>query len=61
MVIDLADIQHAWWVLDTGSSGWPRSPHYSDQFEIWKQVKLAPMISNWEEIKKNAVGTLTLE
>jgi penicillin amidase len=61
LVVDLADIQHAWWILDTGSSGWPKSPHYSDQFELWKQVKLAPMVSNWDEIKKSAVGTLTLE
>jgi penicillin amidase len=60
LVVDLADIQHAWWILDTGSSGWPRSPHYQDQFESWKQVKLAPMISNWEEIKKTAAGVLTL-
>jgi acyl-homoserine lactone acylase PvdQ len=44
-----------------GSSGWPKSPHYSDQFELWKQVKLAPMISNWEEIKKTATGMLTLK
>ena len=61
MVIDLADIQHAWWVIDTGSSGWPKSPHYDDQFEIWKQIKLAPMISNWDEIKKSATAVLTLQ
>jgi penicillin amidase len=61
IVIDLADIQHAWWIVDTGSSGWPNSPHYADQFEMWKHVKLAPMISNWEEIKKSAAGVLTLK
>lgn len=60
MIVDLADINHARWVIDTGSSGWPHSPHYGDQHELWRRVEFAPMISDWDQIKKNAVGVLTL-
>jgi penicillin amidase len=61
IVMDLADIEHGSWVIDTGSSGWPLSPHYGDQHELWKRVEQAPMTSEWEEIKANAVGVLTLQ
>ena len=60
MIVDLADINHARWVVDTGSSGWPHSPHYGDQYELWRRVEFAPMISDWDQIKQNAVGVLTL-
>jgi penicillin amidase len=60
MIVDLADINHAWWVVDTGSSGWPHSPHYGDQSRLWRRVEFTPMISDWDQIKKNATGVLTL-
>lgn len=60
IIVDLADIKHARWVIDTGSSGWPHSPHYGDQHELWKRIESAPMISDWDQIKKDAVGVLTL-
>jgi penicillin amidase len=60
MIVDLADINHARWVVDTGSSGWPHSPHYGDQNKLWRHVEFAPMISDWDQIKKNAVSVLTL-
>jgi len=60
MVIDLADIEHASWIIDTGSSGWPQSPHYGDQHELWRGVQFVPMISDWDQIKQNATGVLTL-
>ncbi|MGB2863742.1 MAG: penicillin acylase family protein [Sedimentisphaerales bacterium] len=60
MIVDLADINHARWIIDTGSSGWPHSPHYGDQHELWRRVEFAPMISDWDQIRKNAVGVLTL-
>jgi acyl-homoserine lactone acylase PvdQ len=59
MIVDLADINHARWVVDTGSSGWPHSPHYGDQSRLWRRVESAPMISDWDEIRKSAVGVLT--
>lgn len=60
LIVDFADMDHAKWVVDTGSSGWPHSPHYGDQHELWKRVEFAPMVSDWEEIKKNAAGVITL-
>ncbi len=60
MIVDLADMEHAWWIIDTGSSGWPLSPHYGDQHEQWQQVEHAPMVSDWEEIKAGATAVLTL-
>lgn len=61
MVVDLADIRHGWWISDTGTSGWPGSPHYKDQHELWKQGEYVPMVSDWDDIRKTAVGTLVLQ
>jgi penicillin amidase len=60
MIVDLADIEHAFWTIDTGSSGWPGSPHYGNQHELWWSTKHAPMVSNWKEVKRDAVAVLTL-
>jgi penicillin amidase len=61
MIVDLADIEHGWWLIETGISGWPGSPHYGDQFELWKGLNYLPMLYNWDEIKATAVAVLTLE
>lgn len=60
MVVDLADIAHARWVIDTGSSGWPGSPHYGDQYRLWRDGKLAPMRFDWDEIRAHATGAIVL-
>ena len=61
MIVDLADIEHGLWVLDTGASGWPGSPHYGDQHARWKTGEYLPMVSNWEELRAQAVPVLTLK
>ena len=61
MVIDLADVNHAQWVLDTGASGWPGSPHYGDQFKLWKTGQLAPMLFDAKELHSAAEGDLELD
>ncbi|MDQ1255946.1 MAG: penicillin amidase, partial [Candidatus Hydrogenedentes bacterium] len=61
MVLDLADIEHGRWVLDTGNSGWPGSPHYGDQFPLWRDGQYLPMCSNWGEIEKDVSAVLTLQ
>lgn len=38
--IDLSRPELAGYSTDTGASGWPLSPHYSDQFQNWKSGKL---------------------
>lgn len=59
-VVDLADPAHAWWTVDTGSSGWPLSPHYGDQYKTWRAGGLAPMLTDLEEIRRGEHGELTL-
>ncbi|MEW6432838.1 MAG: penicillin acylase family protein [Myxococcota bacterium] len=59
-VIDLGDPSHAWWVVDTGASGWPQAPHYGDQYEAWKEGELLPMLSDLAEVKQGVHGELTL-
>ncbi len=61
MVVDLNDINHGVWVLDTGESGWAGSPHYKDQFKRWIAGKYIPMWMNWQEIPKHLDGVWTLK
>lgn len=60
MVVDLADIHHARWIIETGASGWPRSPHYGDQHPLWLKGELLPMVSLPDEVKAAVKATLTL-
>lgn len=59
-VVDLADVAHGWWVIDTGASGWPGAAHYGDQFEVWKRGELVPMLFDVAEIRRGVHGELTL-
>jgi penicillin amidase len=43
MIIDLADWENSLWVLTTGQSGQPFSPHYSDQVSDWDKGIYHPM------------------
>lgn len=60
MVVDLADVAHGQWIIDTGASGWPGSPHYGDQHEVWKRGGLVPMVFDWREVREGAKGRLVL-
>jgi len=60
MVVDLADVAHGQWIIDTGASGWPGSPHYGDQHEGWKRGELVPMTFDWGEVRDQARGRLVL-
>jgi len=61
MVVDLGDLAHARWVIDTGSSGWPHTPHYGDQYQAWKKGELLPMLFDDAEVRAQAAGIETLE
>jgi len=61
MVVDLADLSHARFVLDTGQSGWPRSPHYQDLYERFRRGEYAPLLFDRDEIERSAVGRWTLK
>lgn len=43
-IIDLADWDNSLWVLTTGQSGQPFSPHYRDQLSRWDKGEYQPMI-----------------
>ena len=36
-VVDFNDLEHSGYVLASGQSGHPRSPHYLDQYEHWRK------------------------
>ncbi len=61
MVADLADLKNdSWWVVDTGASGWPKSPHYGDQYERWRRGELIPMWTDMSRVNQAEHGTLIL-
>lgn len=53
MAVDLKHFDQAEFSVDTGVSGWPKSPHYGDQYKHWLKGELIPMHTNWDQIKKN--------
>lgn len=59
-IVDLAKLDEARFSIDTGQSGWPLSPHYGDQYELWRDGKLAPMQYDWEELIETADATTIL-
>ncbi len=60
MLVDLADIYHARWIVDTGTSGWPLTEHYGDQAGIWLDGDTIPMLFDWPEITAQSPGYLLL-
>jgi penicillin amidase len=61
MVADLADLKNeSYWIVDTGSSGWPTATHYGDQFERWRRGEMIPMWMDSKRLKGALHGNLTL-
>ena len=42
MVVDLADLDASTWVVVTGASAQPGSPHYDDQLSAWAAGETFP-------------------
>ena len=59
-VFDLADWNNSRWVVPLGSSGHPGSTHFADQAVTWSEVKLLPMLYDWERIEAEAESRQTL-
>ncbi len=55
-----SDWEDSLWVVPLGSSGHPGSPHYADQSETWRQVKMIPMGYGWEQIEASCETEQTL-
>jgi penicillin amidase len=60
-VFDLGDWDRSGWVIPLGTSGDPRSPHYTDQAQRWAHVQLYPMTYSWDRIESGAESRQTLE
>ena len=58
---DPSDWENSLWVVPLGSSGHPGSPHYADQSETWRQVKMIPMGYDWGRIEASCETMQTLE
>ncbi|MCH8298224.1 MAG: penicillin acylase family protein, partial [Chloroflexi bacterium] len=58
---DPSNWENSLWVVPLGSSGHPGSPHYADQSETWRQVKMLPMGYDWDRIKSSCETEQTLE
>ena len=48
-------------VLAGGQSGNPLSPHYADQFEVWRRGEAVPLAFGEEAVAAATVSTLRLE
>jgi penicillin amidase len=59
-VIDLADFRNSVCVLTSGESGHFLSRHYDDQIPLWLEGQYHPSLFYLDDIKANAVESLTL-
>jgi penicillin G amidase len=60
-IVDMKNPAMSWIVLDTGNSGWPLTPHYRDQYELWKKGEYALGLMDRADIEENVLGVLILE
>jgi penicillin amidase len=47
-VWDLADRQAGGWVVPLGAAA--DGPHRTDQLSLWTEVRLAPIVTDWERL-----------
>ncbi len=60
-VFDLADWENSQWAIPLGASGRPASPHYHDQSDVWRRVRMVPMEYNWTGIIARSEAQQILE
>lgn len=58
---DLDQWDNSLWVVPLGSSGHPGSKHYHDQSDLWRRVRMAPMLYSWERITAESETRQRLE
>ena len=60
MTVDMGDLDGARWVISSGASGHPWSPHVNDQFEAWAEGRMYPWRFSRGAIEASAAHTLRL-
>jgi penicillin amidase len=60
MIVDLSNLDGSRWVQLMGQSGHAFSPHYSDQFELWRTGRTLPMRWDRATIAREARHELRL-
>ena len=59
-IYDLSDLADSRFIIGTGQSGHPLSPHYDDLTERWRDGAYVRIAGTAEELAASAVGALTL-
>ena len=59
-LFDLGDWDSARFILPTGQSGHPGSPHYDDMLESWRKVEYRPLPFSRRAVEAAAEETITL-
>lgn len=60
-VVDWNAPDRSLWIVSTGQSGNPYSPHYRDLAELWAAGGYLTMTSDWAEIEAQTVARLALQ
>jgi penicillin amidase len=60
-IIDLANFDNSLWVIPTGESGQPFSPHYADLLPLWDQGHYQSMAFSGQAIARALQAVLTLK
>ncbi|MEW6202417.1 MAG: penicillin acylase family protein [bacterium] len=60
-IVDMAHVDDAVMVIDSGQAGHPRSKHFLDQSHMWRDGKYIPMWMDEKSIRKNLEGELILQ
>ncbi|PRZ29501.1 penicillin amidase [Antricoccus suffuscus] len=55
-VFDVGDWDNSTWIVLSGVSGDPRSPHYLDQHDKWSRCELIPMTYSWAAIEQTCTS-----
>ncbi len=59
-VYDLGDLDRSRYIIATGQSGNPFSPHYGDMLDRWRAGEFVTIGGNREDVRRQAANTLTL-
>ncbi len=59
-VYDLGEPEDSVFIISTGQSGNPLSPHYDDYAEAWRDGRYLPMLTGRARVEEDALGTLVL-